>query len=78
MGMAGSFIDILSQVSITVIHTDDMNTWMQAVHFGYGVGAFTSPLLSTLMGVNALYILGILSFITALLLFRENSPKIRI
>ena len=48
---------------------------MQALSFGFGVGAFISPLMVSLIGNKAMLVIGVLAIINAVLIFRETSPK---
>jgi uncharacterized membrane protein YoaK (UPF0700 family) len=43
---------------------------MQALHFGFGLGAFVSPLISTFIGSQSLTILALMSLINAILMYR--------
>lgn len=73
VGASCSFIELLTQVSITYVYLNDdvnINAWLQALHFGFGVGAFVAPLLITVLGDNTMGLLGIMALLNALLAYR--------
>ena len=43
---------------------------MQALTFGFGVGAFISPFLVAWLGTNAMIALAVLAIINAILVYR--------
>jgi hypothetical protein len=52
-----------------------MEPWMQSLHFGFGVGAFLSPILVASKGENSFSVLGITSFICIVPLLFLDPPQ---
>lgn len=50
---------------------------MQILHFGFGIGAFVSPLFSTMLGKHSMDVIGILCVVCAILIYLQPSPKDR-
>ena len=55
-GFGGGVIDVLSNTLIVWVHRDKVDPWMQAMHFGFGVGALVSPVFVAVFGYKFSFI----------------------
>lgn len=49
-GSGCSTIDVLAQSSIVEVHGEKVDPWMQFLHFCFGLGALSSPILIAMIG----------------------------
>lgn len=73
IGINDNILTVLGQVQIMAIHTGTaLNSWIQALHFGFGVGAALSPIIISFLGMNASYLYGSFALILGIFIFREK------
>jgi predicted MFS family arabinose efflux permease len=70
IGFNHNIIGVLGQVQIMNIHTTSLNSWLQTLHFGFGVGSSLSPLLISAIGLKAIFFYGILTMVLAIVIVR--------
>lgn len=75
-GIGCSGIDVLSQALTIEVHEEKVDPWMQFLHFCYGVGAFTSPIIMSSMGASAFKMFGVTSLIMGAICMMLSPPRI--
>lgn len=74
IGCAG--IDVLAQALTVEINGDAIDTWMQLLHFCYGIGASASPIVISAIGESAFKVFGVLTLIMGLVIFQLDPPRL--
>lgn len=61
-GLGYGSYDVTGNTLINMVHGKSVDPWMQALHFGFGLGAFLSPIMVAHLGYQATFMtLGIVS-----------------
>lgn len=64
-----SLLTVSSQVGLIAIQTKGLNSWLQAVHFGYGIGASVSPVLISYFGTHIIVVFSIVAVSLGVVIF---------
>lgn len=75
-GIGCSGIDVLSQALTVEVHEDDVQPWMQFLHFCYGIGAFTSPIIMSGVGQDAFKVFGLICLAMGCVCVFLDPPRI--
>lgn len=75
-GIGCGGIDVLSQALTVEVHEEEVQQWMQFLHFCYGIGAFTSPLIISGLGEYSFQIFGVICFVVGAICYFLDPPRI--
>lgn len=75
-GIGCSGIDVLSQALTVEVHEEGVQPWMQFLHFCYGIGAFTSPIIMSGLGQEAFKYFGLICLIVGCVCIFIDPPRI--
>ena len=82
IGISGAFVDLGGNILLVRVFRTRPGPILNGLHFSFGMGAFAAPLLvafalaTTGAGVNAYWMIGLISLPVAAWIFRVESPEL--
>lgn len=74
VGCAG--IDVLAQALTVEVNGNEIDTWMQILHFCYGIGASVSPIIMSALGEASFKLFAVVALVMGVFALRLDPPRL--